>query len=417
MKFKKIMFVGIVLLVIFAIGAVSASDVNDTTIVNEDYNVIEIENQNSVDDNLTLYDDGLLQEDSFEEMDFIDEEDEFSLSPPKDGTFSALNYEVNHKKGSTTILKDKYYSFKKNYDPYYDPLSDDIEFRGIHLTVENSLTINGNGATIDGKNLAKAIYIDDCNKIILKNFKFVNCKGGINLDSSNNCQIVDCSFVNCNEAIYLQNSKNCIISNCKFEKCYNHAIVIDIDCYKCSIKNCRFVNCHADYGGAIRGNCKKLSISNCNFKNCRAFQGGAIDCLGDWKVSVSNCRFVNCHQGVNYGKKYCIVDYDYCKISGCKFIVNVIPTKIIASQKTFKLKTKTKKYMVTFKTNKNKAIKNVKLILKVNGKKYIVKTNSKGKSTFKITKLTKKGKYVASINFIGDSKYKAANKKIKIYVK
>ena len=41
MKFKKIMFVGIVLLAIFAIGAVSASDVNDTAIASDDINANE----------------------------------------------------------------------------------------------------------------------------------------------------------------------------------------------------------------------------------------------------------------------------------------------------------------------------------------------------------------------------------------
>ena len=53
MKFKKIMFVGILLLAIFAIGAVSASDVNDTAIANEDTSQIELSTSNEItEDNL-----------------------------------------------------------------------------------------------------------------------------------------------------------------------------------------------------------------------------------------------------------------------------------------------------------------------------------------------------------------------------
>ena len=55
--------------------------------------------------------------------------------------------------------------------------------------------------------------------------------------------------------------------------------------------------------------------------------------------------------------------------------------------------------------------------LKVNGKTYKAKTNSKGKATIKITKLNKKGKYNAKITVKADSIYKGATKKVKITVK
>ena len=50
-------------------------------------------------------------------------------------------------------------------------------------------------------------------------------------------------------------------------------------------------------------------------------------------------------------------------------------------------------------------------------KTYKVKTNSKGKATFKITKLTKKGKFNAVIKFAGNSYYKMVTKTIRITVK
>ena len=43
-------------------------------------------------------------------------------------------------------------------------------------------------------------------------------------------------------------------------------------------------------------------------------------------------------------------------------------------------------------------MKKAKVTLKVKGKTYAAKTNSKGKATFKITKLTKKGTYKAITN-------------------
>ena len=100
-----------------------------------------------------------------------------------------------------------------------------------------------------------------------------------------------------------------------------------------------------------------------------------------------------------------------------KVVVSKAKPKITAKAKTFKVKTKTKKYTVTLKNNKGKVLKKVKLTLKVGKKTYKATTNSKGKATFKITKLTKKGKYTATIKFAGSKYYKALSKKAKITVK
>lgn len=66
------------------------------------------------------------------------------------------------------------------------------------------------------------------------------------------------------------------------------------------------------------------------------------------------------------------------------------------------------------KNSKNKAMKNAKVTLKVNGKTYVAKTNSKGKATFKITKLTKKGTYKAVVSYKGRDYYKKATKNVEI---
>ncbi|WP_458404662.1 Ig-like domain repeat protein [Methanobrevibacter sp.] len=93
-----------------------------------------------------------------------------------------------------------------------------------------------------------------------------------------------------------------------------------------------------------------------------------------------------------------------------------VASKIIAKKKTFKAKKKVKKYTITLKAGK-KPIKKVKVTLKIKGKTYKAKTNAKGKATFKIKKLTKKGKHIAVIKFKGNKLYKATTKKVKITIK
>lgn len=105
-------------------------------------------------------------------------------------------------------------------------------------------------------------------------------------------------------------------------------------------------------------------------------------------------------------------------------VVNKKATTLTAKAKTFKVKTKTKKYDVTLKTVKGSSIDGKtyfkagkKVTLKVKGKTYSAKTNKNGKVTFKLKKLNKKGKFTAVITFAGDDTYKAVTKKVKITVR
>ena len=93
-----------------------------------------------------------------------------------------------------------------------------------------------------------------------------------------------------------------------------------------------------------------------------------------------------------------------------KVKLNKEKTKITAPKKTFKRTAKTKKVVITLKNSKGKAIAKKKITLTVNKKKYTVKTNKKGKATFKV-KLTKKGTFKYTVKFAGDTQYKAVTKK------
>jgi len=92
--------------------------------------------------------------------------------------------------------------------------------------------------------------------------------------------------------------------------------------------------------------------------------------------------------------------------------------KMTAKKKTFKKSIKVKKYSVTLKNNKGKVMKKVKVTLKIRGKKVIIaKTNSKGKATFKIKGLKKKGTYKATVTYKGNKYYNKVVKKVNIKVR
>lgn len=107
---------------------------------------------------------------------------------------------------------------------------------------------------------------------------------------------------------------------------------------------------------------------------------------------------------------------NYAKASTTAIVkVTKATPKLTAKKATFKAKTK--KYTITLKDNRNKAMKKVKVTLKVKGKTYKATTNAKGKATFKLTKLTKKGRYTAKVKFAGNKNFKAVTKSVKLTVK
>ena len=100
-----------------------------------------------------------------------------------------------------------------------------------------------------------------------------------------------------------------------------------------------------------------------------------------------------------------------------KIKINKEKTKIVAKKKTFKRKVKTKKYSITLKNSKGKAVKKVKVTIKIGKKTFKAKTNAKGKAVFKIKKMTKKRTYKAKVTFKGNAYYNKVTKKVKIRIK
>ena len=98
------------------------------------------------------------------------------------------------------------------------------------------------------------------------------------------------------------------------------------------------------------------------------------------------------------------------------------PITISAAAKSYKATAKTKKYTVTLKTIKGSSadgktyLKSGRLVkLTVDGKTYTAKINAKGQATFSL-KITKKGKYQATVKFDGGKTYESVSKKATITI-
>ena len=98
------------------------------------------------------------------------------------------------------------------------------------------------------------------------------------------------------------------------------------------------------------------------------------------------------------------------------------PLKIKANNKSFKASAKTKKYTVTLSTIAGSSLdgkahlrSGMKVNLKLNGKTYTSKTNSKGQVTFNL-KITKKGKFTATISTFESETYVTTSKTVKITI-
>ena len=100
-----------------------------------------------------------------------------------------------------------------------------------------------------------------------------------------------------------------------------------------------------------------------------------------------------------------------------KITVKKATPKISAKNRKFKRSLKVKKYTVILKNNIKKPIKKAIITIKIKKKTFRAKTNAKGKATFKIRKLTKKGTYKAKLTFKGNKYYNKVVKKVKIKIR
>ena len=147
MTFKKFLIFICLITVLFTVASVNASDVNETVMASEDQDneVILAENQDS--DELSAT-----------------EENKLSANT---GTFTNLANEIKKADNELNLTRDYVYTAPIGYR--------ETDVRYVEgIPVNKQITINGNGFTINGKNIACAFFIfNTTNQIVLNNITFI----------------------------------------------------------------------------------------------------------------------------------------------------------------------------------------------------------------------------------------------------
>lgn len=334
MNFKKnvVMFT-ILICILFSISCVAASDVNENVTAYGNQQIIDDENEellNSPHDDLI----------SSSEDELISSSQEDLLSASSKGTFSELQSMIySAPEGSTITLKKDY---------AYDKASNTTG-----IIINKSLTINGNGHTLDGLSKSRIFFVmftlnpDAHNKVVLKNMVFKNGytkyyggaivnAGDLTLDKctfkNNRAKIAAgaiCSIgaLKCKNSNFYKNtaygSAGAIFSlNFKesFKYYFNlqlgkngvtsikdllQSLMLDVSIVPLTdyITNCKFTkNVASGRGGAVYG-FTHLSISSSKFTSNRAKEvGGAV--YGAKNLYIKNSKFYYNKAGSNGGAVY-----------------------------------------------------------------------------------------------------------------
>ena len=182
------------------------------------------------------------------------------------GTFSELQQLIWSSKDGDTITLDKDYSYDNGFS------RTDLQIP------RSSLTIDGQGHTLDGKGASRIFYVtDSASNLIVKNIKFTNglkdTAGGI-FSIGSNTQIIGCTFTN--NVATTGNVGGAILLK-------NGGTITD------SVFN---GNTAPGSGGAIRLEGDNYIVSGCTFENNKATKslGGAISALGN-KITITGNTF------------------------------------------------------------------------------------------------------------------------------
>ena len=478
MKFKKSFLIICIIMFLFSIVCVSASDINETLIADEEPQIIEQAN----DDIIESTQENVLGEDV--------------------GTFTDLQDLIIASDKNSTITLDKDYAYDEGFST-----------RGI--VVNKNLTIDGNGHTLDGLSKSRIFLI--MGKIInpytvtLKNIKFknghTNLYGGAIFNFGNavvdNCEFTDNYAKYCGGAIgsiglleYKNSKFNSNIADGDGGAIFTLSIrgtlhyllteTMDLDIHDFmnyvrnnftlqyateKVSNCVFTNNVAKgtgggaiyafgnidiksskftsnsgglKGGAVFGN-KDLFISDSKFTGNKAsMYGGAVyfKChdqmsgIRYYSNSITGCDFTKntaSRGGAIYAFRTSSSDTTHCaKAVKCTFTANkASPGRDIyggtnskcvfnylkLTLKKVTVKKSAKKLVLTAKLTKGKTlIKGKKITFKFKGKTYKAKTNKKGVAKVTIKKsVLKKLKVGKKVKY--QAKYGKLTKKVTVKVK
>ena len=322
MKSKILVVCTVLFILLCSISAVSAQDINNDTQITLDNNVSTTQPVLSEDDEASLIGDNEINDNL--------------LASSSQGSFSDLQTIINGARGDSVISLDKDYKSTQSSG----------------ITLDKSLTIDGQGHTLDCDNKcgafeSKSGYITLKNLIIENGYKG---KGGaIFISGSARYTIINCTFTNNAKdgaAIYnnveggsISITGSVFDSNTGYGAIYSKgevyvedskftsntarvggAIYCEKSVYISSssfssnkatgrigqpdeggaiyakgqifAENCNFTDNTADLGGAIYGR-NYVFIENCTFKRNKAKLGGAIDKTNDGHVVISHSTFSN----------------------------------------------------------------------------------------------------------------------------
>ena len=243
MKFNRIVLVSI-LLIIFAIGAVSAADDNMTDTANE-----------------------VLSAEPTEDLEV------------SQGDFTELSTLISNTSSGKKLTLER------------DYVNDESSAA---ITISKPITIDGQNHTIDANKLN--VFIVENKNVVLKNINFIN-GGGNRSVVYGECTVESCSFTNCSHinrggAMYGGTAYDCTFTDCSAG---NRGGAI----YWGDAHNCIFENCKSKMdGGAIWGG----DAFDCTFVNCSdrngvvIYYGSAYDSSGKLisKGEAYNCYFIDC---------------------------------------------------------------------------------------------------------------------------
>ena len=304
----KFMLITIFLMCLLAISAVSASDENIT--------VDLISEEMAIDEDFEI-----VREDSLSAT--------YSVSG---NTFDDIQKAVDSANVGDTIK-----------------LSGNYTSNGGHVKISKTLTVEGNGATLDANYSSKMFEITGSN-VKINNINFINGYGvssgaidwwfgSYNGGNEGKGLLTNCNFTNCIAdyragAVYFCNS-NLTMQNCHFNN--NRASrggAVYVSGYDCVVKDCSFENNIAEYGGALFMEGGEILVDKCYFNSNLAAESGAIYLLStssSAKDLISNSYFENNKCGAillvskvendengNWVKEY----FNDLTIENCEFVNN-----------------------------------------------------------------------------------------------
>ena len=192
------------------------------------------------------------------------------------------------------------------------------------LSIKKQITIDGKGHTINLQGRSQAFVIR-ANDVLLRNIIFKNGygeNGGVIQSSSDgSCTLVNCTFIDNNAnyggAVYLKSANNRTMVNCTF---INNSASMGGAIYafnEINLEGCTFCSNVAERGGVyIRSG--PSNVNGCIFTGNNATTGAAIYSYSNNQINLEGCTFRN-----NFAENGGVYIYSgFCNVNDCIFTGN-----------------------------------------------------------------------------------------------